>query len=198
MQRHGFAAVAGVCALVLASAPAQGQGNSQNAHGNNASKNSGRGNSGKANTPNQSTLPPPTGIAGPAAATPFAWVDNATVMAPGTVWIGTSMVNWSGGGLSEVSAPGIDAAVGFTKRVQFGMSMPRVRASSDPAGPPGGWGTTFANLKIGLVQSAARGFNLSAAPTLEILSETAVAAAPAGQSRTQFGIPVSADLERGA
>jgi hypothetical protein len=184
-----------VCALVLASGPARAQGNSQNAHGNSASKSSGRGKSGKANTPNQTTLPP-IGIGGPAAATPFAWVDNATLMAPGTVWIGTSMVRWQGDGLREVSAPVIDAAVGVAPRVQVAMSMPRVLGSSDPTGPQGGWGTTFANVKVGLVQASTHGFNVATAPTIEILSEAAGAAS--GRSRVQWGLPVSADVERGS
>src|SRR5438067_510201 len=114
MTRYRLNAIVCVGAVVLAGAPAFGQ--SQTVHGNSASKSNGKGNGNK--TPNQSPLPPPTGIAGPAAATPFAWVDNAAVMTPGTVWIGTSMVNLSGGGLSEVSAPVIDAAVGLAKRAQ--------------------------------------------------------------------------------
>jgi hypothetical protein len=204
MYRNRLAAIGAMCALVLVSAPARAQGNSQNAHGNNGAKNtgngnaSGRGNSGKANTPNQTTLPPPTGIGGPAAATPFAWVDNATLMAPGTVWIGTSMVQWHGDGLTEVSAPVIDAAVAVAPRAQVAISVPRVLGSGDPAGPQGGWGTTFANVKIGLMPAGKRGFNVAAAPTIEVLSEAAVAGAAAGHSRVQWGLPVSADLERGA
>jgi hypothetical protein len=207
MYRNRLAAVGAICALVLASAPAQAQGNSQNAHGNNGSKSngngngngnaSGRGKSGTANTPNQTALPPPTGIGGPAAATPFAWVDNATLMAPGTVWFGTSMVRWQGDGLSEVTAPVIDAAFAVAPRAQVAISMPRVLGSGDPTGPQPGWGTTFANVKIGLMPAGTRGFNVAAAPTLEILSEAAVAGAT-DRSRVQWGLPVSADVERGA
>jgi hypothetical protein len=203
MYRYRVAAIAAICALVLASGPARAQGNNQNAHGNSASKSngnsnaSGRGKSGKANTPNQTTLPS-TGIGGPGAATPFAWVDNATLMAPGTIWIGTSMVRWAGDGLSEVSAPVIDAAAGIAPRVQVAMSVPRVLGSDDPIGPQGGWGTMFANVKTGVVQADQHGFNVAAAPTIEILSEAAVAGAAAGHSRVQWGLPVSADLVRRA
>lgn len=198
MYRLRLAAIVGVCTLVLASGPAQAQGNSQNAHANNGSNSSGHGNSGKPKTPNQSTLPPATGIGGPAAATPFAWIDDATLMAPGTVWIGTSMVRWTGDGLSEVSVPVIDAAAAVTPRVQVAMSMPRVLGSADPAGPQGGWGTTFANVKVGLVRADKHGFNVAAAPTIEILSEAAIIGASADRSRVQWGLPVSADLQDGA
>ena len=73
------------------------------------------------------------------------------------------------------------------------MSLPRVLGSDDPAGPQGGWGTTFANVKIGVLQADRHGFNLAAAPTVEILSE----AAATDRSRVQWGLPVSADIERG-
>jgi hypothetical protein len=78
------------------------------------------------------------------------------------------------------------------------MSIPRVLGSGDPTGPQGGWGTTFANVKLGLVQADRHGFNIAAAPTVEILSDAAVAGAAAGQSRVQWGLPVSADVEHGA
>lgn len=197
MYRQGLVAFVGVCALIVAAPPARAQGNSQNAHANNASKNSGLGKSGKAKTPNQSTLPPSTGIAGPAAATPFAWIDDATLMAPRTVWVGTSMVRWSGDGVSEVSVPVIDAAAALSPRVQVAMSMPRVLGSGDPAGPQAGWGTAFANVKIGLLRADKDGFNVAAAPTIEILSAAAIADT-ANESRVQWGLPVSADIERGA
>jgi hypothetical protein len=202
-MRRYLEVIASVCALVLTSVPALAQGQSQSAHGNGSKSGgngnaSGRGNSGTAKSPSQSTLPPTTGAAGPAAATPFAWVDNATLMAPGTVWIGTSLVRWQGDGVSEVSAPVIDVAAAVHRRVQVAMSMPRVHAASDPAAPQGGWGTTFANVKLGLVQAERHGFNVAAAPTLEILSEAAMVGAPAGRSRMQWGLPVSADVERGA
>src|SRR5262249_16183905 len=101
-------------------------------------------------------------------------------------------------GLSEVSAPVIDAAVAVDSRVQVAMSMPWVLASSDPTGPQGSWGTMFANVKLGLLRADRRGFNMSAAATIEVLSEAAMGSAPAGRSRTQWGIPVSADIEQGS
>jgi hypothetical protein len=108
------------------------------------------------------------------------------------------MVRWQGDGLSEVSAPVIDAAVAVSPRAQLAISMPRVLGSGDPTGPQGGWGTTFANVKIGLIRAAQRGFNVATAPTIEVLSEAAVAGAPTDRSRVQWGLPVSADVERGA
>jgi hypothetical protein len=48
------------------------------------------------------------------------------------------------------------------------------------------------------MQADRRGFNLAVAPTIEILSEAAISGAAAGRSRVQWGLPVSADVERGA
>ena len=58
--------------------------------------------------------PPPTstnvpmtasGISVPTAATaPFAWMDDASLMAPGTMWLGVSMVQWHGSGQAKSSS----------------------------------------------------------------------------------------------
>src|SRR5262245_3665775 len=81
----------------------------------------------------------------------------------------------AGDGISEVSAPVLDAAVAVDSRVQVAMSLPRVLASSDPTGPAGSWGTMFTNVELGMIRADRRGFNLSAAPTIEILSDAALA-----------------------
>ena len=119
-------------------------------------------------------------------AVPFAWMDDASLMAPGTVWLGVSMVQWHGGGASEVVVPAFDGSIGLTRRVQLGASVPRVA---------GGIGTTFFSTKIGILNNEARGLKLAVVPTLEILSKGSV---PAGQSRTQFGVPVSIEIDREA
>jgi hypothetical protein len=57
----------------------------------------------------------------------------------------------------------------------------------------GGIGTTFFSTKIGVLNNEAHGLKLAVAPTLEILSK---ASGPVGQSRTQWGLPVSVELDR--
>src|SRR5262245_1949045 len=86
-------------AMLLAGAPAFAQGNSgKNGQGN------GQGKKGPA-TPNQVALPPPTALPVSSAAAPFAWVDGASLIPPGTAWLGLSMARWQGSGLSETSFP---------------------------------------------------------------------------------------------
>jgi hypothetical protein len=120
---------------------------------------------------------------------PFAWMDDANLMAPGTVWLGVSMVQWHGGGTSEVVVPVFDGSIGLTPRVQLGASVSRMG---------GGLGTTFVNAKIGVFKSDVRGVKLAVSPTLEILNQAAMQWAPPGRSRTQWGLPVSVEINREA
>lgn len=89
--------------------------------------------------------------------------------------------------MGETIVPVVDAAIGLTPRVQVSASVPRVA---------GGVGTTFFSAKIAAFSDAARGLKVAVAPTLEVLSESAALAGPAGQSRTQWGLPVGVELDR--
>lgn len=187
---------AGIALALAVCVPVYAQGKSQQSHGNGNGNNGGGKTSSQ--TPNQSTLPPPASLSGPTATAPFAWIDTATLMEPGTVWLGLSFARWTGAGTSEVNVPVIDASVGLTPRVQLGASVPRVGGSSDPAGPEGGLGTTFFNAKISVLEHEDLGMRLAVSPTLEILSRASTLAAPEGQGRAQWGLPVSIDFDRGA
>ncbi len=120
--------MAGVLVTLAIALPAAAQGKSGQAHGKKPA----------APPPTTTTLPASTAPAtsgnastGPVApsvtpAAPFAWMDDANLMAPGTVWLGVSTVSWHGGGASEVVVPVFDGSIGITPRVQFGASVPRV------------------------------------------------------------------------
>jgi hypothetical protein len=120
--------------------------------------------------------------------TPFAWMDDASVLAPGDVWLGVSMARWQGSGLSQTTVPVFDGAIGLTSRVQLGASVPR-------AG--GGIGTTFVSAKIALLNDESRALKLSIGPTLEILDRASMDAAAPGQGRANWGLPVSAQIDHG-
>jgi hypothetical protein len=113
-------------------------------------------------------------------------MDDAGLMAPGTVWLGASMVSWHGGGASEVVVPVFDASIGLTSRLQLGVNIPR-------AG--GGVGTTFFNAKLGVLNDEAHRVKLAVGPTLEILSSASMQSGPAGQARTQWGLPISVEMD---
>ena len=183
--------MAGVLVTLAIALPAAAQGKSGQAHGKKPA----------APPPTTTTLPASTApatsgnaSAGPVApsvtpAAPFAWMDDANLMAPGTVWLGVSMVSWHGGGVREVVVPVFDGSIGITPRVQFGASVPRVA---------GGLGTSFYTAKIAILNGETHGMKLAIGPTLEVLGAASMQFGPAGQSRTQWGLPVSVEIERAA
>jgi hypothetical protein len=176
MTRLRFNLMASIILMLAIALPASAQGKSGQNHGKPPA----------APPPTTTNLPAAgsgTGATG-AATAPFAWMDDASLMTPGAVWLGVSMVQWHGGGASEVVVPAFDGSIGLTPRVQLGASVPRVA---------GGIGTTFFSTKIGILNNENRGMKLAVAPTLEILSKGSVAA---GQSRTQWGLPVSVEIDR--
>jgi hypothetical protein len=182
-------AVAAVCLLV--GTPAFAQGKSQQDHGK------GGGKSGSVTPPSAVALAAPTSVSSAtSASTPFAWVDNANLIAPGAVWIGISTVRWQHAGVSEVNVPVVDVAVGMTPRLQIGASVPRVVAS-DALGRPSGFGTTFLNAKVAILNDPERPLKTAVTPTLEILSESAMQFAPTQQNRVQWGLPFSVEFDRG-
>ena len=177
MTRSRFKVMAGIMLMLAIALPASAQGKSGQNHGKPPA----------APPPTTTNLPTPVGSGTGATGTaPFAWMDDASLMTPGAVWLGVSMVQWHGGGTSEVVVPAFDGSIGLTPRVQLGASVPRVA---------GGIGTTFFTTKIGIINNEDRGMKLAVAPTLEVLSKGSVAA---GRSRTQWGLPVSVEIDREA
>ena len=118
-----------------------------------------------------------------AATTPFAWLDDASVIESGNVWVGVSMARWQGSGLSQTIVPVVDTAIGLTPRVQLGASVPRVA---------GGLGTMFFSTKVAVFSDDVRALKVAVGPTLEVLTD-----ATPGQRRVEWGLPVSAQIDRG-
>jgi hypothetical protein len=121
------------------------------------------------------------------AASPFAWLDDASLIEPGSVWLGVSMMRWHGSGVSQTMVPVIDGAVGLAPRVQLGATVPRVA---------GGIGATFFSAKIGILDDDARSLKVAVSPTLEVLGGAVMSATPRSEGRTQWGLPVSVHVDR--
>src|SRR5919204_3263861 len=101
---------AGATLAPAAAVPAHGQGN-------------GKGKDHKSTPPSQSVLPSPTISSGGGSASgtaPLAWIDDASVLAPGMLSLSISAVRWQGADLSEVNFPVVDMALGLGSRVQLG------------------------------------------------------------------------------
>jgi hypothetical protein len=173
-------------ALVLAfSFPLYAQGN-------------GKGKGQKSSPPSSIPLPSPT-AGGPttSGASPLGWVDDASVLGPGTIALTFSAMRWSGADLSEVDFPIVDVSVGLTPRVQLGASIPRIVGGADGTAPVGGIGTSYFSGKYVVLTGLSSGVKLAVAPLIQVLGAGATQALPPGESKTQFGLPVSLEITRG-
>ena len=184
IRRLGLLTASVIAALAVA-LPAAAQGHSGSAPGKNKYK--------KSTPPSSTSLPGPT--TGASGASPLSWIDDASLLEPGSVALTVSVMRWSGADLSEVDAPIVDAAFGLTKRFQLSATVPRVVGSADGTGPVGGFGTSYFIGKVALLDDSE--VKLAVSPLVEILGEGAVQSLPAGESRYQVGLPVSVEVARG-
>jgi hypothetical protein len=158
----------------------------------------GKGKGHQSSPPSSSPLPSPT-AGGPTAsgASPLGWVDDASILGPGTMALTFSAMRWRGTDLSEVDFPIVDLSVGLTPRVQLGASIPRIVGSADGTGPVGGIGTSYISGKYVVLTGIPSGVKLAVAPMIQILGSGATQALPPGEGKTQFGLPVSLEITRG-
>ena len=162
-RRLALIAASAVMTLAVAtSARAQGNGR-------------GRGNGHKSTPPSSSSLPGSPGST--TSASPLSWVDDASLLAPGSMSLTVSAIRWSGADLSEVYVPIVDAAVGLTNRLQLGASVPHVVGSADGTAV-GGFGTSYISGKIAVLTEP--DIKVAVSPILEILG-----AAPFRHCRTE-------------
>jgi hypothetical protein len=157
---------------------------------------------GKSNQPHGHPAPPssnPLPIASVAApgfgAMPLAWVDDANLMEPGAMAIDLSISRWQGNGIGETDVPVVNVAVGVTDRFQFAASVPRV-VGNDASGVVGGLGTTYFSGKYAAYAHDRLGLKVAVAPTLELLGTGVLQALAPGETRAQFGVPVSLEIDR--
>ena len=187
--------VVGVAFLTMPTAAlAQGRGNGQG-RGQGQGKTPGQGQPSNP-PPSRNDLPTPAVVQSAAGVTPFAWIDDATLLEPRTVSIAMSIVRWSGSGVSEVDAPVIDVAVGVSRRVHVTATVPRVVGSDDPVGAAGGTGTSYIGAKVALVDPAKHRIKLTLSPMIEVLSRGVVETSEDGR-RLHIGVPASAEIDSG-
>lgn len=179
---RGFITIASVIVTLAVAAPVRAQG---------------KGKGHRSNPPSSSPLPSPT-VAAPATtgAVPFSWIDDASVLPPGTLAMSVSALHWQGADVSEVDAPIVGLSAGLTSRLQLGASIPHI-IGNDVTGVIGGLGTTYVSAKVGVLTGGTSGVKLAVAPTIEILGDGVLQGLAPGESRTQFGLPVSIEVDRG-
>ncbi len=153
---------------------------------------SGRGSS---TAPSRSTLP--SSVLTSSIASPFAWIDDGQILPPATVSVSVSTLHWQGTDLSEVDAPVTSIGAGVAPRVQVGATIPHIIGTTDAAGVVGGIGSTYFYGKVGLLGDESP-IKLAVSPTIEILGEGAAQSLTSTESRAQFGLPVSLEVDAGS
>lgn len=179
----------GLCALLAQSAAAQGRGN---AFGH-AKGSASAGAAASASSPGSPSAA--DGGAGPAPDTGVrnfgAWLDDASVLAPGGGFTSFSVGYWRLASFTEVDAPSFDVAFGLTKRVQAGVSVPVYHASAAGAPAVRGIGDLYLSSKIQLLEPAAGRFGFAVIPLLQVLSAEPVS----GTGRVSWAVPVSLEYQ---
>jgi hypothetical protein len=199
MTRYNF--IAASTLLVLAAAApvvAQSGGGRTTGTGTSGTGTRSTGTSGggsKGTAPSRSTLPS-SALTTSSVASPFAWLDDGRILPPATVSVAVSTLHWQGTDVSEVDVPVTSIAAGVAPRVQLGASIPHIIGSADPTGAVGGLGSLYFYGKVGLLPDDSP-VKLAVAPTIEVLSDGAAQSLAAGESRTQFGLPVSVEFDAG-
>jgi hypothetical protein len=185
-----------LCAL-LVPGPAAAQGNGRgNAFGHNKRPSTGGGSTSTAASSGTSSAaaeggspvqPQGTGIRNFGS-----WLDDASVMAPGSGFMSFAVGYWRMPGFTEFDVPAFDVGLGVTNRVQVGASVP-VYHAGEPGGPIArGLGDMYLSSKIQLRDPAGTGTHIGFAivPVLEWLS-----VAPAEGSRASWALPGAVELQ---
>ena len=185
------AAIASVAIVVLtaaAAADAQGKGNAW-----------GRGRSG---SPSAASAPAAPSAGDEAFFVPSgtgvrsfgAWLDDASLLAPGMGWTTVSFGYWRTPLAREIDVPTIDGGVGLSKRVQLGFSVPFYHVG-EPGGPlTRGLGDLYLNAKIQLrdPSSSPSGIGFAVIPVLEVLR---FRPGPE-ESRVPWALPASVEVQQ--
>jgi hypothetical protein len=123
-----------------------------------------------------------------------AWLDDASLLPPGSGSVSVSFSYFRSPVFREFDAPVVDGGIGMLPRVQFGFSVPYYHANQ-PGGPVArGLGDLYLNAKVQLRNPAAHpsGIGFAVTPVLEVLSTDP---GPEG-SRYHWAVPVSIELQR--
>jgi hypothetical protein len=185
--------------VLLAAGPAFAQGRSDSAPGKTKDK--------PANTPNPSaSRASQSGLASPATATtstsaPAAsanavayygsWLDDASIVAPGDVWLGLATGYWRGDSNRQIDAPVASAAVGISSRVQAGGSASFYHFRDADGISENGFGSfsLYGKFLIADPLRAPNAIGIAVTPLLEL--------SPGSDAPVGWALPVNVETHRG-
>jgi hypothetical protein len=117
------------------------------------------------------------------------WLDDASVMDPGTTWLGVSSAYWQADTARQVDAPVLMVARGLSRRTQVGASLPIFHFRDDTGSAASGVGTVSVYGKLMIVDPAgSHGVGIGIAPLIEVASG-------AGE-RFGWALPVNVESRR--
>jgi hypothetical protein len=119
------------------------------------------------------------------------WLDDASVLDPGSGFVSIGLGLWRSPVYSEVDLPTIDSGFAVTRRLQVGMTIPYYHASEAGIAAAHGFGDVYLNAKVQLRAPGAGQTGVSAIPMLEILNTAPLD----GSSRVQWALPVSVERQ---
>lgn len=123
-----------------------------------------------------------------------AWLDDASLLEPGTAWTSMSLGFWKTPFVNEIDVPMVDGGFGLNRRMQVGFSVP-VYHVNEPGGPvTRGLGDLYMSAKIQLRDpaSSTNGVGFAVIPVLEVLH---FQPGPE-ESRVQWALPGSIEVRR--
>jgi hypothetical protein len=122
------------------------------------------------------------------------WLDDSTIVEPHSGWAGLSIGYWKSPFGRQIDMPSTDVGYGLSPKVQVGFSMPYYRARYDGDVAASGLGDIYLNAKVNVVDASrnSRRFGVAVIPVIEALSGL-----PDGTGRWHWGLPVSAEIQRG-
>ena len=185
--------------VLLAAGPAFAQGRSDSAQGQKKDK--------PAKTPNpNSSRASQSGLASPVTATtstsaPAAsanavayygsWLDDASMVAPGDVWVGLATGYWRGDSNRQIDAPVASAAVGISPRVQAGGSASFYHFRDADGLSENGFGSfsLYGKFLIADPLRAPNAIGIAVTPLLEL--------SPGSEAPVGWAVPVNVETHRG-
>ena len=192
MRNLAVAALTVACALASVT-PADAQGNGRgNAYGKRNQSSSGSG-----PVPAPATAPGPSGPsfesqpAGTGIRNFGAWLDDASVMPAGRGALTLSFAYWRTPSYRELDFPTADAAMGLSRRVQFGISVPYYHAGESGGPVARGLGDLYLSTKVQLQAPSTGKLGFAVTPLVEILS---FAPSP-DQGRVSWAIPLNVEYQ---
>lgn len=117
-----------------------------------------------------------------------AWLDDASLLAPGDAWTSITFGHYRSFAGSQTDFPVVDAGFGITRRTQFGLTVPYYHARFNDGTSGGGFGDVFLSGKVLLVEPRDGSIGLAISPVVEFSRDPLP-----GQSSVGWGAPI--DIE---